>query len=92
MVINVPNGISKPYMDNKGVIWVKSGSDKRKATSREEIQRMFQAAGLIHGNEIPANVLAISDIDLLFFNDFFKKNMAKRWKSKIILYMSYWKT
>jgi hypothetical protein len=25
-------------MDKNGVIWVKSGSDKRKATSREEIQ------------------------------------------------------
>lgn len=77
MVITVPNGISKPYMDNKGVIWVKSGSDKRKATSREEIQRMFQTAGLIHGDEIPANGISISDIDLPFFERFFQKEFGE---------------
>ncbi|MBN1186506.1 MAG: putative DNA binding domain-containing protein [Bacteroidales bacterium] len=77
MVITVLNGISKPYMDNKGVIWVKSGSDKRKATSREEIQRMFQTAGLIHGDEIPANGISISDIDLPFFERFFQKEFGE---------------
>ena len=77
MVISIPNGISKPYMDNKGVIWVKSGSDKRKATSREEIQRMFQTAGLIHGDEVPANGLSISDIDLPFFERFFQNKYGE---------------
>lgn len=71
MVVSVSDGISKPYMDNKGAIWVKSGSDKRKVTSREEIQRMFQSAGLIHGDEIPANGLIVSDIDLFAFKNFF---------------------
>ncbi len=33
MRVVVPDGISKPYMDKNGVIWVKSGSDKRKALS-----------------------------------------------------------
>ncbi len=73
MVVTIPDGISKPYMDNNGAIWVKNGSDKRKVTSREEIQRMFQSAGLIHGDEIPANGLSVSDIDLSFFEDFFQK-------------------
>lgn len=53
MRVVVPDGMSKPYMDKNGVIWVKSGSDKRKATSREEVQRLYQSAGLIHGDEIP---------------------------------------
>ena len=47
IVVTVPDGLSKPYMDNGGAIWVKSGSDKRKVTSREEMQRMFQSAQLI---------------------------------------------
>lgn len=71
MVLTVPDGISKPYMDNKGVIWVKSGSDKRKVTSREEMQRLFQSAGLVHGDEIPVKGLTVSDIDLSFFEQFF---------------------
>lgn len=73
MVVSVPDGVSKPYMDKEGTIWVKSGADKRKATSREEIQRMYQSAGLIHGDEIPAKGLSISDIDKEYFSRFFEE-------------------
>src|SRR3990172_9186875 len=44
MVITIASGIGKPYMDNTGAIWVKSGSDKRKVTAPEEIQRIYQKA------------------------------------------------
>lgn len=77
MIIRIPDGISKPYMDNKGSIWVKSGSDKRRVTSREELQRMFQSAGLIHGDEIPVNGLTVSDIDYPFFEEFFQKEYGE---------------
>ena len=77
IVVTIPDGISKPYMDNSGAIWVKNGSDKRKVTSREEIQRMFQSAGLLHGDEVPANGLSVSDIDLSFFEDFFQKEYGE---------------
>ena len=77
MVVTVADGISKPYMDNNGVIWVKSGSDKRKVTSREEIQRMFQVAGLIHGDEIPAHGLTVADVDTDYFKDFFEKRFGE---------------
>ncbi len=77
IVLTIPDGISKPYMDNKGAIWVKNGSDKRKVTSREEMQRMFQSAGLLHGDEIPANGLTVSDIDLPFFEVFFRKEYGE---------------
>ena len=73
MVLTIAEGISKPYMDKNGVIWVKSGADKRRATSREEIQRMYQSAGLIHGDEIPANGMNIADIDIEYFSRFLKK-------------------
>jgi ATP-dependent DNA helicase RecG len=64
-------------MDKEGTIWVKSGADKRKATSREEIQRMFQSANLIHGDEIPAAGLTVADLDGDYFWDFFKKNYSQ---------------
>jgi ATP-dependent DNA helicase RecG len=72
MRIIIPNGISKPYMDNNGAIWVKSGADKRKATAREEIQRLYQSAGLIHGDEIPVQGMTVSDIDLDYFKSFYE--------------------
>jgi ATP-dependent DNA helicase RecG len=77
MRIVVPDGIAKPYMDKNGVIWVKSGSDKRKATSREEIQRLYQRAGLIHGDEIPVPGLTIADLDGEYFKSFFEKNFGE---------------
>jgi ATP-dependent DNA helicase RecG len=76
MVVTVPDGISKPYMDNNGAIWVKSGADKRKVTSREEIQRIFQSAGLVHGDEIPAVGLTLADLDIEYFKNFFEKNFG----------------
>ena len=74
MVITVLDGISKPYSDKDGVFWVKSGADKRKATSREEIQRLFQQAGLIHGDEIVINNMTVADVDIPYFIEFFEKN------------------
>ena len=77
MRIAVPNGVSKPYMDKNGVIWVKSAGDKRKATSREEIQRLYQSAGLIHGDEIPVPGLNIADLDTDYFKAFFERNFSE---------------
>jgi len=77
MRIVVPNGVSKPYMDKNGVIWVKSAGDKRKATSREEIQRLYQSAGLIHGDEIPERGLNIADLDTDYFKAFFEKHISE---------------
>jgi ATP-dependent DNA helicase RecG len=72
IVVTVQDGISKPYMDNNGVIWVKTGSDKRRVTAREELQRMFQTARLVHGDDIPISGTSIADIDLDYFRRFFK--------------------
>lgn len=77
MVVSLVAGISKPYMDNSGIIWIKSGADKRRATSREEIQRMYQAANLIHADEIPANGLSSADLDLEYFSRFFEKEYGE---------------
>jgi len=71
MVVHIQEGISKPYMDKNGVIWVKSGPDKRKDTSREEIQRMYQSAALIHGDEAPSGI-SVSDINMPLFSSFYE--------------------
>jgi len=75
MVVNVSQGVSKPYMDKNGAIWVKCGADKRRATSREEIQRMYQSAGLIHGDEIPAGNMTVADLDIDYFKNFFEHHI-----------------
>ncbi len=73
MVVTIDQGISKPYMDNQGFIWVKSGSDKRKVTAREELQRMYQEAALVHADEIPVQGTSVRDVDMEFFESFFEQ-------------------
>lgn len=77
MRVEVQEGMAKPYMDNDGVIWVKSGADKRKATAREEIQRMYQKAGLIHSDEIPVPGLTVAHIHKIAFAEFFEKQFGE---------------
>lgn len=72
IVVTIPEGISKPHTDNSGAIWVKSGSDKRRVTAREEMQRMFQSSLLIHGDDVPVAGTSVADIDLEFFRRFFR--------------------
>ena len=73
MLINVPRGINKPYMDAQGFFWVKSGSDKRRVTAREEIQRMYQSANLLHADTVPVAGLGIEALDRDYFNQFVLK-------------------
>jgi ATP-dependent DNA helicase RecG len=77
IVVSVPEGINKPYMDTKGAIWVKNGSDKRRATSREELQRLFQQAGLVHADDSPVSGLSAGDVDLPYFEAFFAQQFGQ---------------
>lgn len=73
MIVHIANGTDKPYMDNNGVVWVKSGSDKRRVTSKEELRRLFQSADLVHADEVPVNGATENDIDLKYFKEFYQK-------------------
>jgi len=77
LIIDVPKGINKPYQDKNGTIWVKNGADKRKATSREEIQRLFQSSGLIHADNNIITGATLNDINMKMFSDFFKKEFGE---------------
>ena len=77
MVVTVREGISKPYSDNNGVFWAQCGSDKRRVTSREEIQRMLQSADLVHADEVPVEGTTGADVDLAHFREFFEKQSGE---------------
>jgi len=63
LVVDVLPGINKPYLDLQGRVWVKNGADKRHVTAREEMQRMFQAGGLVQADQVPVRNTAWADID-----------------------------
>lgn len=77
MVVMVPDGLSKPYVDNHGRIWVKSGSDKRHVTAREEIQRLFQQAGLVYADVVPVAGTSVADIDDKAFEAYFDRRYGR---------------
>ncbi len=77
LVLSIAEGVNKPYMDKNGAIWVKSGADKRRATSREELQRMFQQAGFVHADETPVPGLSAGDVDMPYFEAFFEPQFGE---------------
>ena len=77
IVVQVPEGISKPHTDNKGIIWVKNGSDKRTVVAREEMARLLQSSGNMFADETLVNGTTVNDIDDDFFKEFIDKKHGK---------------
>lgn len=71
IALTVPKGLDKPYFDRNGVIWLKSGADKRRVNSREELCRLFQAVDRFHADELPTKTRP-DRLDSLRFRDFLR--------------------
>jgi len=72
IVLTVPKGQDKPYFDKNGVIWLKTGADKRRVNSREELCRLFQSVDQFHADELPTKA-GIEKLDKLRFRNFLHK-------------------
>lgn len=77
LVATLPEGISKPYMDRQGVAWVKIGSDKRRITAREDLQRLFQQSGLVHADAVPVSGAGVGDLDRDYFDAFYQREFGE---------------
>ena len=66
IVVSIPKGVDKPYFDRNGVIWFRSGSDKRRINSKAELYRLFQSVAQLHADEMPTKAsLDTLDMDRL---------------------------
>ena len=63
VVATIPEGKNKPYHDNKGVIWVKSGADKRKVFDNSELAEMMSECGSFAPDEAAVPNATIDDLD-----------------------------
>lgn len=77
IVVRIKEGSDKPYRDNKGIVWIKNGSDKRKVVSNDELLRMLQSSGNLAADEEPVTNTTYNDIDTDFFKDFVQKKTGK---------------
>ncbi len=71
IVLTVPKGIDKPYFDKNGVIWIKTGADKRRINTKEELRRLFQMTDQLHADQLPTRA-GIDKLDKLRFRDFLR--------------------
>jgi ATP-dependent DNA helicase RecG len=81
IVLTVPKGIDKPYFDKNGVIWLKTGADKRRINSKEELRRLFQMTAQFHADELPTKA-GIDKLDKLIFRDFFRDVFKREYPEK----------
>ena len=72
IALTVPKGQDKPYFDRNGAIWLKSGADKRRINSREELCRLFQSVDRFHADELPTKA-GVDKLDRLRFREFLQK-------------------
>jgi ATP-dependent DNA helicase RecG len=72
IVLFIPKGIDKPYFDRHGVIWLNSGSDKRRLNSKEELRRLFQMSDQFHADGLPVKA-KLDTLDKIRLRDFLKK-------------------
>lgn len=63
LVATIEKGISKPYKDKNGVIWLKQGGDKRRLTDNNEQIRLFQQSGQLYVDEMIVPYTSFEDID-----------------------------
>lgn len=71
LLVQISEGASKPYQDNKGAFWVKSGSDKRVA-SPHELMRLFQQNAQLGLDEMNTSA-DLSELNTSKFVTFFEK-------------------
>ena len=51
VVAHIKEGLNKPYHDNRGIVWVKNGADKRKVFDNAELAEMMTDCGSFSPDE-----------------------------------------
>ena len=77
IVVRIKEGISKPYKDRLGTIYMKNGSDKRRVTSNEEISRLLQSSKIMYADEMIIQGTSATDIDINYYKLFINKKYNK---------------
>jgi len=86
--LTIPKGLDKPYFDRNGVIWLKTGADKRRVNSKEELRRLFQSTDLVHADEIPTSA-RLDTLDLYSLRSFLQRLIALSYQRKKLTYYAY---
>ena len=70
VVATVKEGLNKPYHDNKGIVWVKNGADKRKVFDNAELAEMMTDCGSFAPDEAGVRDATVNDLDVTTIKQF----------------------
>ena len=70
VVATVKEGLNKPYHDNKGIVWVKNGADKRKVFDNAELAEMMTDCGSFAPDEAGVRDASVNDLDATTIKQF----------------------
>ncbi len=70
VVATVKEGLNKPYHDNKGIVWVKNGADKRKVFDNAELAEMMTDCGSFTPDEAGVRDATVNDLDATTIKQF----------------------
>ena len=70
VVATVKEGLNKPYHDNKGIVWVKNGADKRKVFDNAELAEMMTDCGSFAPDEAAVREATVNDLDATTIKQF----------------------
>ena len=70
VVATVKEGLNKPYHDNKGIVWVKNGADKRKVFDNAELAEMMTDCGSFAPVEAGVRDATVNDLDATTIKQF----------------------
>ena len=77
LVVQIAEGIGKPYKDKNGAIWIKQGADKRRLTDNNEQIRLFQQSGILYVDEMIIPLTSIGDIKFSKVEKYIKTVLKK---------------
>ena len=70
VIATVKEGLNKPYHDNKGIVWVKNGADKRKVFGNAELAEMMTDCGSFAPDEAVVREATVNDLDATTIKQF----------------------
>lgn len=82
VVATIKEGPNKPYHDNKGIVWVKNGADKRKVFDNAELAEMMTDCGSFAPDEAGVRGATINDLDTKTIKTFLGNRFERALESK----------
>lgn len=85
VVAHIKEGLNKPYRDNKGIVWVKNGGDKRKVFDNAELAEMMTECGNFAPDESAVAHATIDDLDESAIKEFLRNKFSSVLERKAMI-------